>query len=314
MPQPEARGVPLTAYRRQRGSEDVVLFARLCTFVQGIEKNWVTREKRSCKRAAAPVYCGYPMSPEAEASALELESGGEQRMKQVVLAVVAAAALAASSAWGISVDSAITYNISGGTISGYSMVGLPFTVNQPINVGALGGFDYLGTAGLQSTSLTVSIRKWDPAYPSVFFVDPDLSLGPTVVSATLTTSSPAYGGSVWRYLQNSVLLNPGSYMLVASGFTTGVSSSDPAVLLAATNVSYNTFGGRVTYGAGPLSGFYAMAVGNSGDFTGWQFSSATPSFIAGGSFAVPEPSTYALMGTVGLALYLLRRRKKAAER
>ena len=29
---------------------------------------------------------------------------------------------------------------------------------------------------------------------------------------------------------------------------------------------------------------------------------------------VPEPSTYALMGTVGLALYLLRRRKKAAER
>jgi hypothetical protein len=47
----------------------VVLFARLCTFVQCIEKNWVTSEKRSCKRAAAPVYCGYPTNPEAEASA-----------------------------------------------------------------------------------------------------------------------------------------------------------------------------------------------------------------------------------------------------
>jgi hypothetical protein len=235
-------------------------------------------------------------------------------MKQVVQAVVVAAAFAASSAWGISVDPAITYNISGGTISGYSMVGLPFTVNQPINVGALGGFDYLGTAGLQSTSLTVSIRQWNPAYPSVFLVDPDLSLGSTVVSATLTTSSPAYGGSVWRYLKNSVLLTPGSYMLIASGFTTSEGSPDPAVLLAAMNVSYNTFGGRVTYGAGPLSGLYAMAVGASGDFTKWEFSSSTASFIANGSFAVPEPSTYALMGTVGLALYLLRRRKKAAER
>jgi hypothetical protein len=37
----------------------------------------------------------------------------------------------------------------------------------------------------------------------------------------------------------------------------------------------------------------------------WQSAFAT---------GVPEPSTYALMGTVGLALYLLRRRKKAAER
>jgi len=28
---------------------------------------------------------------------------------------------------------------------------------------------------------------------------------------------------------------------------------------------------------------------------------------------VPEPATYALMGTVGLALYLLRRRKAASK-
>jgi hypothetical protein len=37
-------------------------------------------------------------------------------------------------------------------------------------------------------------------------------------------------------------------------------------------------------------------------------------WVSGSATGVPEPSTYALMGTVGLALYLLRRRKKAAER
>ena len=233
-------------------------------------------------------------------------------MKQVVLAVVAAAALAASSAWGISVNPAITYTITGGTVSGYSTVGLPFTVNAPIYVGALGGFDYMGLLGLQSTSLTVSIKKWDGSFPT----DPDNSLsGSALASATLTSASPSYGGSVWSYLKNSVLLTPGSYMLIASGFTTSEGSPDPAVLLAATNVSYNTFGGRVTYGGVFLPGVYAMAVGATpGDFTTWNFSNTTPSFIANGSFAVPEPSTYALMGTVGLALYLLRRRKKAAER
>ena len=232
-------------------------------------------------------------------------------MKQVVQAVVVAAALAASSAWGISVDPAITYNISGGTVSGYSTVGLPFTVNAPIYVGALGGFDYMGLLGLQSTSLTVSIKQWN----GTFTPDPDDSLsGSALASATLTSASPSYGGSVWSYLKNSVLLTPGSYMLIASGFTTSEGSQDPAVLLAGINVSYNTFGGRVTYGAVPFLGVYAMAVGASGDFTKWEFSSTTASFIANGSFAVPEPSTYALMGTVGLALYLLRRRKKAAER
>jgi hypothetical protein len=51
------------------------------------------------------------------------------------------------------------------------------------------------------------------------------------------------------------------------------------------------------------------AKGSSGNPTGLfvRFNTAT-------ALGVPEPSTYALMGTVGLALYLLRRRKKAAER
>jgi len=70
-------------------------------------------------------------------------------------------------------------------------------------------------------------------------------------------------------------------------------------------LSYNGLLGGRTY----TIRFEVINQGNSSTPAGlwvqWESAHAT---------GVPEPSTYALMGTVGLALYLLRRRKKAPER
>ncbi|MGC8761088.1 MAG: PEP-CTERM sorting domain-containing protein, partial [Bryobacteraceae bacterium] len=91
--------------------------------------------------------------------------------------------------------------------------------------------------------------------------------------------------------------------------------------LASVSTNYTgILGHRSTYGGGPHTlsvlglapGTYTIrfdtynAKGSSGNPTGLlvRFNEAT-------ALGVPEPSTYALMGTVGLALYLLRRRKKA---
>jgi len=286
----------------------VVLFARLCTFVQGIEKNWVTREKRSCKRAVAPVYCTYPTSPEAEASAQGRRVEVEQRMKQVVQAVVVAAALAASSAWGISVDPAISYTTITGTSLSYRTVGIPFYVNTQITVVSLGAFDYAGDGLSAGTTINVGIYNW-LGFPYV-------PAGSALVSATLNQSSPAVSGtgSVWSYVGTPVNLTPGWYMILASGFT----SNDPAITgMSGTDYSVNTFGGAVSYGyslSSTTPTLYGILVYNDSSNPQWIFSNSAAIQTFGGTFGVPEPSTYALMGTVGLVLYLLRRRKKAAER
>lgn len=210
--------------------------------------------------------------------------------------------------WGISVDPAITYTITGGTIAGYSTVGIPFRVVQPISVVALGAFDYLGSVGLSSSArITVSIQEWNGS------VGLTPNPGSTLASVTLTSASPAYGGNVWKTLTTSTLLNPGWYFLTASGFTTGQGSSDPTVLVTPAYYALDTFNNAVQYGTSvPFGGntFWLTAVGTGSTLDTWIFGS-TPIFIAGGSFAVPEPSTYAMMGTVGLALYLIRRRKKS---
>ena len=161
-------------------------------------------------------------------------------MKQVVLAVVAAAALAASSAWGISVDPAISYNTTTGTTPSYTAVGIPFYVNSPITVVSLGAFDYYPN-GL-STSIEVGIYSWNPTGSSL---NPGSPSGTPVVSATLNNTSPYVPGtgSVWSYV-SPYTLSQGWYMIYASGFN----SSDPVVTLTGSDYSTNTFGGAVSYG------------------------------------------------------------------
>ena len=230
-------------------------------------------------------------------------------MKRVILAVVMAAALAASSAWGISVDPAISYNTTTGTTQNYTAVAIPFYVNSPITVVSLGAFDYDANGLSTGTTIEVGIYSWTPAGSSP---NPGSPSGTPVVSATLNNTSPSVPGtgSVWSYV-SPYTLSQGWYMIYASGFN----SSDP-VILTGGDYSTNTFGGAVSYGypivfgSTPLYGIYTL----SGNSSAWVWNSTVPIHISGGTFGVPEPSTYALMGTVGLALYLLRRRKKAAER
>jgi len=230
-------------------------------------------------------------------------------MKQVVQAVVVAAALAASSAWGISVDPAISYTTTTGTVQPYTAIGIPFYVNSPITVVSLGAFDN-GANGLSpGTSIRVEIFSWSPGS----FPNPGFPAGPALVGTTLTNTSPSVPGtgSVWAYV-TPLTLSPGWYMLYASGFN----ASDPVILTGPGDYSPNTFGGAVSYGFPytPAPGVTFFGIYAQPSSAGWLWASTTSIYLSGGTFGVPEPSTYALMGTVGLALYLLRRRKKAAER
>jgi len=229
-------------------------------------------------------------------------------MKQVVQAVVVAAALAASSAWGISVDPAISYTTTTGTSLSYRTVGIPFYVNTQITVVSLGAFDYAGHGLSAGTTINVGIYNWSgfPYGPA----------GNALVSATLNQSSPAVSGtgSVWSYVGTPVKLTPGWYMILASGFN----DNDPAITgMLGTDYSVNTFGGAVSYGYPQVlsaTTFYGILAYNYPSNPQWILASSTAIHTFGGTFGVPEPSTYALMGTVGLVLYLLRRRKKVAQR
>jgi hypothetical protein len=91
-----------------------------------------------------------------------------------------------------------------------------------------------------------------------------------------------------------------------------------AVLTNNTYYATDTFNGAVSYGYQPapslLPGYYGALVGPNIGALSWFISQNNPIPVAAGTLGVPEPSTYALMGTVGLALYLLRRRKASANK
>jgi hypothetical protein len=98
--------------------------------------------------------------------------------------------------------------------------------------------------------------------------------------------------------------NSGECGYVGPGSSTGACSGGAAYSGGPNSLSYNGLIGGQTYSIR----FEVINQGSSGNPAGlwvqWQSASAE---------GVPEPGTYALMGTVGLALYLLRRRKTAAK-
>lgn len=212
--------------------------------------------------------------------------------------------------WGISVDPGISYTRSSGTDANYAVIGLPFCLNRPITVTALGVYDY-GFNGL-SGSLTVSIYSWNPSNP--------LTLGTQIVSTTLNNSSAFVSGtgSVWNYVggPSGVPLNTtGWYLLLAEGFTYTGANPDKAIQTSAPGYyTTDSFNGAVSYGYQVLPSAYLALVGASSNSLDFYYGTKNPVPLAAGTFGVPEPSTYALMGTVGLALYLLRRRKASAKK
>ncbi len=210
--------------------------------------------------------------------------------------------------WGISVDPGIIYNTTSGTTQSYTGIGIPFFTSQSIFVDALGAFDNQADGLTSGASITVTLQSFTPGnFPT------GGTLGSTLASVTLNSSSPSGYGSVWQSLGSSVSLSPGWYIVVARGFTT----SDPTIGgLQTTDVTLDTLGGIISYGLPkPIGGFTVYGIYWEQDTnSGWNWNSTGPIHIAGGTFSVPEPSTYALMGTVGFALYLLRRWKASAKK
>lgn len=226
-------------------------------------------------------------------------------MRSRVSKFVLLLAVLSTAAWGISLNPAIDYNLASGTVqSGINMVGLPFYVNQTVYVNALGAYDFNFNGILGSTAIRVAIHNWNP---SITPAPGSLIVATTVNNLSSTVPST---GAVWSPIVTTQLI-PGWYMLVASGFDL----SNPSISITNSDFALDTFGGRVSYGYQPflpsLSG-YGTATGST-SLNSWIISSNIYS-VAGATFSVvPEPGTYALMGTVGLALYLLRRRKTGAK-
>lgn len=205
--------------------------------------------------------------------------------------------------WGISVDPGIIYNTTTGTIqTTTTTVGIPIQVTSPITLFGLGAFDYQGNGIQGSTTISVDVRPLNPS---------TLAIGSPIsgASVTLTSASPLAYGSVWGNLANSVTLTAGWYVLYAAGFD----NTNPVIGgLGASDTTTQSFGGAVSYGLPmTISGLTVYGIYTN---NGWLFSNSSPIHISGGTFGVPEPSTYALMGTVGFALYWLRRRKASANK
>ena len=217
----------------------------------------------------------------------------------VVLVMVAAGAVSA-----ISVDPGIIYNSPTGTTQSYTDVGIPFYVNTQVTLTALGAYDYLANGLTSGTTTTVDVRNFTPGPLGG-------SIGPLVPNTTITldSSSPSAYGSVWAYLSSPVTLNSGWYVLYATGFN----SNDPVISgMDASHTTLDTFGGAVSYGhaTNPVPGVTIYWIyTKTGTAEAWVGSTSAPIHISGGTLGVPEPSTYAFMGTVGIALYVLRRRK-----
>lgn len=218
-------------------------------------------------------------------------------MKRVLLLTVLLVVLSAC-AMAISVYPGIIYSTPENPkiASDVFSVGIPFYVNRNFYFEDLGVYDF-GSNGVTGP-FNVSVRKWSGAQTDYAWL-----LNPANVVAQVTiqnaAASQTLGEVSWKALSTPVTLAPGWYVLYAAGFTT----ADPTI--ANPGYGLNTFSGAITYGQ-YQNGAYWQFINYA-----WQ-SGSVPIFIAGGSLSVPEPSTYALMASVGLALYFLRRRRNQA--
>jgi hypothetical protein len=200
-----------------------------------------------------------------------------------------------------------------------------FEVTRPIKIDALGVFDS-SSDGLQNR-LYVEIRQitnlgavtgCTSNAACLFSVAGTTLAAAPVASATFSQLPTVYnlvGGARWQSIPLTTLTT-GYWMLTVSGYGPNEQNYNAGGGAAVHVNSLNTFGGAIVWGVGPYQG-NAFGTGGFASLPSvWDWYSGGGPVIrygAGTFSVVPEPGTYALMGTVGLALYLLRRRKTAAK-
>lgn len=223
--------------------------------------------------------------------------------------------------WGISIP-VISYNNIAGNQAYTGALSFAFQVNRPITIDALGVFDS-SSDGL-NRQLYVEIRQITnlgsfstpcTSTSNCELVDAGTTLASNpIVSATFytTTTYPLLGGARWQTIPLTTLAT-GYWMLTAYGYGANEKNYNAGGGTAVHVGTLDTFGGAITWGVGP---YFGNAYGSGTLPSIWDFNLGGGPVIrygAGTFSVVPEPGTYALMGTVGLALYLLRRRKAASK-
>ncbi len=224
--------------------------------------------------------------------------------------------------WAISVDPAIAYNNVTGNQGWTGALGMTFQVTRPITIDALGVFDS-GQNGLlrdlyveiREVTILGSITGCTTASNCELTDAGTVLANSPAASATFSAggSYPLVSGARWQSIPETTL-SAGYWMVIAYGYGTGEPNYNASGGLPTHVASSNTYNGAVVWGVGPYIG-NAYGVGTLP--TVWDFWSGGGPIIrygAGTFSVVPEPSTYALMGTVGFALYLLRRRKANAKK
>lgn len=234
-------------------------------------------------------------------------------MRRVLLLSVALVTVAISAGWAISINPAIDYKVVTGNQSWTGALGMAFQVNTPIVINGLGVFDSGGN-GL-SREIYVEIRQLT-SLPTGNVSSPVNLAGSAVASATFlaTGTYPLIGGARWQQIAETVL-GVGNWMIIARGYGDGEPNYNAGGGSNSNHVNaLNTFGGTITWGIGPYLGnaYGAGVLPDTWDF--WIGGGPVIRYGAGTFSVVPEPSTYALMGTVGLALYLVRRRRSKANK
>lgn len=241
------------------------------------------------------------------------QSPMSRALNLVILLVVASL-----SGWGISIP-VITYNNIAGNQEWTGALSFAFQVNRPITIDALGVFDS-GSDGL-ARNLYVEIREitnlgstCSGAANCSFSITGTTLAADPITSANFSSggSYTLLGGARWQAI-SPVALAAGYYMLTSVGYGAGEPNYNADGGTAVHVNSLSTFGGAITWGVGTQSG---NAYGTGALPTIWDYWKGGVPIIrygAGTFSVVPEPGAYALMGTVGLALYWLRRRRAASK-
>ena len=173
-------------------------------------------------------------------------------------------------------------------------LGLDFHVNSPIAIDALGVFDNGSTANLAGSDGTSGVTVQ-------IFTTGGVAVGPLV---SLTPASAPFGLSILGDFYAAVApftLGVGDYTVVTFNVTnynsSGAANSDSFLNDGGGQIS---FVGSGRFGAG--SGFPSVLDGGPAD----RYSAGTFDFTS----AVPEPSTYAMLGFGLACLFSLARRKR----